>query len=102
MRQVQGLPELVITLGGRRLPAAEVAPVESVRVRFALAQPAQCEIVWHLPDSSALRRLDAAPGDGLRVELGGRRRPLFEGEVTVTEYVHGADATLEVLSLIHI
>lgn len=96
MRQVQGLPELVITLGRRRLPAAEVAPVESVRVRLALGRPGQCEITWHLPDAGAARRFDAAPGDALRVELGGRREPLFVGEVTVTEYVHGADASLAI------
>lgn len=96
MRQVQGLPELVITLGRRRLAASEVAHVDSVRVRLALAQPAQCEITWHLPDAGAVRRLDAAPGDALRVELGGRREPLFVGEVTVTGYTHGADASLEI------
>ena len=96
MRQVQGLPELLITLGRRRLPASEVASVDSVRVRLALGQPGQCEITWHLPDAAAARRLDAAPGDALRVELGGRREPLFVGEVTVTEYAHGADASLEI------
>ncbi len=96
MRQVQGLPELIITLAGHRLAASEVASVESVRVRLALAQPGQCEITWHLADAAAARRLDAAPGDALRVEVGGHREPLFVGEVTVTEYAHGADASLEI------
>lgn len=95
MRVLEGLPELVVTLGGRRLPAADVAPISTVRVRLALGQPAQCLLTWHLGDRAAARRLRPAPGDALRVEVGGRREPLFVGEVTVVEHAHGADASLE-------
>ena len=37
MRQVQALPELLVTLGGRRLSAADTARIVSIRVRSALA-----------------------------------------------------------------
>jgi phage protein D/phage baseplate assembly protein gpV len=95
MRLLEGLPELVVTLDGRRLPAADVAPIAVVRVRLVLGTPAQCLITWHLGDPAAARRLGPAPGDALRVEVGGRREPLFVGEVTVVEHAHGADASLE-------
>ncbi|EMY32163.1 hypothetical protein D477_021578, partial [Arthrobacter crystallopoietes BAB-32] len=44
MRQVQGLPELIITLGRRRLSAAETAAVVSVQVRAVLGSPTQCQL----------------------------------------------------------
>ncbi len=95
MREVQGLPELIVTLGGQRLAAAEVASVGSVRVRYALGQPAQCLLTIDAGESQA-RRLDATPGEALQVELGGVREPLFVGEVAVVEFAHGSDASFEV------
>ncbi len=95
MKVLTGLPELIVTLAGRRLPAADVAPIATVRVRLALAQPAQCLVTWHLGDATAVRRLAVAPGDALRIEIGGRREPLFTGEVTVVEHAYGADASFE-------
>ncbi len=88
MRQVQGLPELIVTLGGRRLNAADTARIVSIRVRSVLSQPAQCLVVWAADDT-----LTGNPGtgDALRVELGGHRDPLFVGEVTVVEYSYRAD-----------
>lgn len=98
MRQLQGLPELIITLGRRRLTAAETAAIVSVQVISSLARPAQCLISWRPgPGRSPASRggVDPAPGDALRVELGGRRAPLFVGEVTVVERSYGADLSQE-------
>lgn len=99
MRQLQGLPELVVTLGRRRLSTAETAAIVSVQVLSSLARPAQCLISWRpAPGRTAAARggVDPAPGDALRVELGGQRTPLFVGEVTVVEYSYGADLGQEI------
>lgn len=99
MKQLQGLPELIVTLGRRRLSAAETAAIISVQVLSSLARPAQCLISWRPgPGRSATARggVDPAPGDALRVELGGQRSPLFVGEVTVVEHSYGADLSQEV------
>ena len=88
MRQVQGLPELIISLAGRRLTAAEVARVISIRVNSALAQPTQCLIAWATDEGPGI---DPATGDAVRVEIGGHRAPLFTGEVTVVEHSYRAD-----------
>lgn len=88
MRQVQGLPEIVITLAGRRLPGAVIARIVSIRVHSLLARPTQCLIAWAADDSLDV---SPAPGDALRIELGGHRDPLFVGEVTVIEYGYRAD-----------
>ena len=99
MRQVQGLPELMVTLGRRRLTTAETAAIISVNVLSSLARPAQCLISWRPgPGRTAAARggVDPAPGDALRVELGGQRTPLFVGEVTVVEYSYSADLGQEI------
>lgn len=93
MRQVQGLPQLIITLGGRRLTTAEVARVVSIRVHSALARPTQCLIAWASDEFSGV---DPATGDALRVEIGGHREPLFTGEVTVVEHSYRADTGRQV------
>jgi len=88
MRQVQGLPELVVTLAGRRLSPGDTARIVNIRVHSMLARPTQCLVSW-----AADETLGITPdtGDPLRVELGGRRDPLFAGEVTVVEYGYRAD-----------
>ncbi|WP_217376842.1 phage baseplate assembly protein V [Paenarthrobacter ureafaciens] len=99
MRQLQGLPELIVTLGRRRLTTAETAAIVSVNVLSSLARPAQCLISWRPgPGRTAAARggVDPAPGDALRVELGGQRTALFAGEVTVVEYGYGADLGQEI------
>ena len=98
MRQLQGLPELIVTLGRRRLSPTETAAIVSVQVLSSLARPAQCLISWRPgPGRSVASRggVDPAPGDALRVELGGQRTPLFVGEVTVVEHSYGADLSQE-------
>lgn len=93
MRQVQGLPELIVTLAGRRLAAADTARIVSIQVHSMLARPTQCLLSWAADDI-----LDANPdtGDQLRIELGGHRDPLFTGEVTVVEYSYRADTGRQV------
>jgi phage baseplate assembly protein gpV len=96
MRQLQGLPELVITLGRSRLTVAEAASVTAVEVHSALGQPAQCAVTWLSLDPNPSRRVDPAPGDALRVEVAGVAQPLFAGEVTVVERSYGSDLAEEV------
>lgn len=93
MREVQALPQLVITLAGRRLRPAESASLSSVRVRSALAQPCQCLLVW---DASGGQVVVPTAGDALRVEVVGTRTPLFLGEVTVVAREYGADGSRRV------
>jgi len=107
MRQLQGLPELIVSLGRRRLSTAETAAIISVQVLSTLARPAQCLISWRPGPGGPLGGgrsggrsqaggVDPAPGDALRVEVGGYRVPLFMGEVTVVEYSYGADLSQEI------
>lgn len=96
MRAIQGLPELLVTLGRRRLSAAELATMTRIQVRSALAQPTQCLAVWQFDDASGARRVEPAPGDALRVEVAGHRTPLFVGEVTVVEHGYGSGRLQEV------
>lgn len=88
MRQPQGLPELIVSLGGRRVAAADSARIITIRVHSALAQPAQCLLAWAADDTLGV---DPGTGDALRIEIGGHREPLFVGEVTVVEYSYRAD-----------
>lgn len=90
---VQGLPELIITVAGRRLPPSEVHPVASVQVRTVLGQPAQCVVTWRVEPGRAVA---VACGEALRVEVGGVREPLFTGEVTVVESSYAANSAQEV------
>lgn len=96
MRAIQGLPELVVTLGRRRLSAVELAAMTRIQVRSALAQPTQCQAVWRFDDVSGARRLEPAPGDCLRVEVAGHRTPLFVGEVTVIEHGYSSGRLQEI------
>lgn len=88
MRALAGLPELIVTVAGRRLPATEAANIITIRVRSALGQPTQCQLAWAAEGQLGF---DPAVGDALKVELGGQRSPLFIGEVTVVEYAYAAD-----------
>jgi len=88
MRQAQGLPELIVSLAGRRLAAADSARIITIRVNSAIAQPAQCLLAWAADDTLGV---DPGTGDALRIEIGGHREPLFVGEVTVVEYSYRAD-----------
>ncbi|MDH6236122.1 phage baseplate assembly protein V [Cryobacterium sp. CG_9.6] len=94
MTDVQGLPEIIITLGRDRLSTAEAASVAAIEVTAALAQPTQCSITWLTLDPA--RRVNPAPGDALRVEVAGVGRALFVGEVTVVEHSYGADLSEEI------
>lgn len=90
--QIEGLPELLVTLGRQRLTTAVLADVVMVQVKQILAHPAQCEITFQVPDASPPGALGTAPGEALRVELGGHRSPLFVGEVTVVEHGYAANS----------
>lgn len=88
MTALAGLPELIVTLAGRRLLAADSAAIITIRVRTALTQPAQCQLAWAADGTLGF---EPSVGDSLKVELGRHRTPLFVGEVTVVEYSYAAD-----------
>ena len=88
MRQAQGLPELIVSLAGRRLAAADSARIITIQVHSVIAQPTQCLLAWAADDTLGV---DPGTGDALRIEIGGHREPLFVGEVTVVEYSYRAD-----------
>lgn len=92
MKQIEGLPELIVSIGRARQSPAELAAIASVRVTSALSQPRQCVITWRLEPGESM---NIAPGDALRVEVGGHSESLFTGEVTVVGQVYGADRSRE-------
>ncbi len=94
MKQVQGLPELIISLGRSRLSPAETSALISVDVRAVLGSPAQCQLTFQADSVFAgARELAPATGDALKVEIAGSPQPLFTGDVTVVERSYAADAT---------
>lgn len=93
MRDSQGLPEVVVTVGRRELTAGEAGTLVSVQVQALLGVPTQCELVF--ADTGG-PRLEAEPGDALRVEVAGRRPVLFAGDVTAVERHYGADGARQV------
>jgi phage baseplate assembly protein gpV/phage protein D len=92
MRSVRGLPELRVEVGGTPLPPEALRTLESVRVQQHLSLPAQCELTFTNPQGPLASR-GLPPGSALRISVAARREPLFVGEVTAVEYVHGAGGT---------
>lgn len=94
MKQVQGLPELIITLGRSRLSPAETGAVISAEVRAVLGSPAQCQLTFQADAAfGGAWQPSPAVGDALKVEIAGIAQPLFTGDVTVVERSYAADAT---------
>ncbi|AKJ07346.1 phage baseplate assembly protein V [Archangium gephyra] len=95
MRSVRGLPELRVEVDGVPMAPEELRALESVRVQQHLSLPAQCELTFTDP-RGALATRGLPPGTALRISVAARREPLFVGEVTAVEYVHGASGTRQV------
>lgn len=92
MSRIRTLPDLAIELNGARLIAERFRPLISVRVQQRLSQPTLCELRFaELPQN----RPDFSPGMALRVTLQDHTDPLFEGQVTATEFVHGPAGEFE-------
>ena len=95
MRPLRGLPELRVDVGGSPLGTEALRGLESVRVQRGLSLPAQCELLFTGP-RGRLAPTGLTPGSALRVAVGAWSEPLFVGEVTAVEYVHGASGTRQV------
>jgi phage baseplate assembly protein gpV/phage protein D len=95
MRSIRGLPELRVEVDGTPLPPEELRTLESVRVQRCLSLPAQCELTFTNPQGPLATRA-LPPGSALRLAVAARREPLFAGEVTAVEYIHGAGGARQV------
>jgi phage baseplate assembly protein gpV/phage protein D len=95
MRSIRGLPELRVEVEGTPLPPEELRALESVRIQQGLSLPAQCELTFSDPRGPLATR-GLPPGSALRISVAARREPLFAGEVTAVEYVHGAAGARQV------
>lgn len=94
MSRLRGLPELRVEAGGSPLSGADLRGLSAVRVRQALAVPAQCELTFTDP-RGPLASEAIPPGTPLRVMAAGGQA-LFAGEVTAVEYVHATGGAREV------
>jgi uncharacterized protein involved in type VI secretion and phage assembly len=80
-----------VNVDGRALDADVRRRVVSVRVASRLSQPAQCEFTF-VSGWGAAAEHDACPlGAALTLRVVGDLDPLFQGEVTCVEVVHGPD-----------
>jgi phage baseplate assembly protein V len=95
MRGVRGLPELRVEVDGAPLGPEVLRHLGAVRVQQRLSLPALCELTFQDPQGPLAAR-GLPPGSTLRVSVAARTEPLFAGEVTAVEYVHGADGTRQV------
>ena len=93
MTRIHGMPRLVVTVAGRRMPAADLARITSVTVGTALGRPAQCLVEAVAADHPAG---EPSVGDSLRIDVEGRGPALFTGEITVVEYGYRADSQREI------
>lgn len=85
-----GLPQVTIEAGGTPLSAEETRALGDVRVQQRLSLPALCELTFYDPPGPLAGIVTAlAPGTSLRVVVRGHDEPLFTGQVTVIEHVHG-------------
>lgn len=95
MRAVRGLPELRVEVDGTPLAPEELRTLESARVHQHLSLPTLCELTFTDPRGPLATR-GLPPGSALRISVAARREPLFVGEVTAVEYVHGASGSRQV------
>jgi phage baseplate assembly protein gpV/phage protein D len=84
---VHDLPRLRVALAGAPLDLARSGALRWLRVSQALSAPAQCELVFQLPDQD-LARTGVAPGTAITVDV--ENTALFAGEVTAAEHVYRA------------
>ena len=94
MTAVHDLPRLRLLLNGAPLDTAQAGALRRLRVVQALSAPAQCELVFQVPDAR-LARDGITPGTKLAIELEDHATPLFAGEVTAAEQVYTAARWLE-------
>lgn len=84
------IPPLVIEMDGLRLQEDDARALGEVRVHQKLSLPTVCELAFVDPKGSLIGEAAIRPGSSLRIVVEGFTTPLFEGEVTATEYSYNA------------
>lgn len=88
MDQISVLPQVVVQVGGNRLPGELARGLTAVRVQQGLSMPSLCELTFSDPPALLGGAVGIEPGVDLRVLVQGQDEPLFEGEVTALEHVY--------------
>jgi phage protein D/phage baseplate assembly protein gpV len=97
MISIATIPEIRVDADGEDLAEEAAATLSQVRVSQRLSVPALCELVFLDPVGADGELLELPePGQSLSVEVGDADDPLFEGDVTAVEHVHGPDHAYEV------
>ncbi len=89
MSQVFGLPQVTVEVDGAPLPAETLKALAEVRVQQRLSMPALCELTFSDPPGPLAGATQIAPGAALRVTVPRQTVPLFVGQITAIEHVHG-------------
>lgn len=96
MKAAAATPAVEVAVDGDALGPGVLAHLVSVRVARRLSLPAQCEVAFRLGADGAGAAASRLPiGATLAVAVAGDRGPLFEGDVTAQQWVHGADGVAE-------
>jgi phage protein D/phage baseplate assembly protein gpV len=89
MSQVFGLPQVTVEVDGMALPAATIKTLAEVRVQQRLSMPTLCELTFSDPPGPLDGAAQIQPGAALRVTVPRQTVPLFVGQITAIEHVHG-------------
>jgi uncharacterized protein involved in type VI secretion and phage assembly len=89
MSQVIGLPQVTVEVDGAPLPASAVKALAEVRVQQRFSVPALCELAFTDPPGPLDAAAQIRPGASLRVSVPRQTVPLFAGQITAIEHVHG-------------
>src|SRR5262249_47636094 len=80
-----------VLVDGRPLPEELSRRLASVRAASRLSQPSQCELTFATWGGAAAEYDRVPLGATISVRLSGDAEPVFDGEVTCVELVHGPD-----------
>jgi phage baseplate assembly protein gpV/phage protein D len=89
MSRVFGLPQVTVEVDGTPLAADQARDLAAVRVQQRLSLPTLCELTFVDPPGPLTAISGLEPGAALRVRVPGNGPPLFVGEVTAVEHIHG-------------
>lgn len=90
MTTIEVTPALRVAVSGEPVDRQLEGAVTALRVTAVLSQPTQCELSLSLVERPAVDTAFTV-GSALRVEVGGERGPVFEGEITALEHLWGPD-----------
>lgn len=89
MKQIEGLPQVLLFAENVPLPGELVSSLSQVRVQQRLSVPTMCELTFSDPPLALTAATLVGVGVKLRVEVLGQTVPLFSGQTTAIEYVYG-------------